>query len=91
MRTATEIIVDSIIVDRTSKNEIQRLMAGCSTLQSKAAAVERYCDRHLKRNIPERLRVEVIPTLIRRASWEDIARKLDEVFEREQPSPSKIN
>ena len=79
-KDATDILLESIVVDRTKSIELQRILSTCSTVQSKAAAVQGYCHRSMKCNLSGRLQMEVVPSLLAGASWEALAEKLDTAF-----------
>lgn len=79
-KAATEIILKRLINDRTSAAELQQLLRGCSTVETKAAAIESYCNRSLHCSLEASLEKQVIPNLMAYASWTDIAAKIDEVF-----------
>lgn len=81
MRSATEIILQSIAIDPTKTRDLERLLRGCNSQASRAAAVRGYCDRTMM----NRLTVEknVVPSLMASASWDEIALKLDDLLSKD--------
>ena len=77
---ATEIVFKRLVSDCTYTDELQQLLRGCPTLESKAAAIERYCDTNWNRSLEEELQVQVVPKLMQGASWTEIATRLDEAM-----------
>jgi len=78
MSNATDIIFQSIVVDQTKKSEILRILRGCNSTESKAAAVRGYCGKSLENCLT--VEKHVVTNLLTNASWEDIVTRLDEMF-----------